>query len=150
MSGLLSDTERASLGNDVKNIFDTWSRQIIVTKEPQQTILASGIASPNDVFGFGSQQTDPIFSYTPVTGAFQAIIVNPMSFQTPLSPDVNVRVYFGPMIIKVEKACKEFIYNDVPTKHIQVGDKTFLVDGASRRQLFLNGEFFIITLKGIT
>jgi len=143
----LSASERAILSGNCDSIFTTLSngRTIEVVKEPLKTLVSPNLT--NNMFGFGEKQADPVFSYTPISQTFPAIIIYGSNHPSPLNPEINVRIYAGPVTIKVKKDCRDFIVDGGLTKHILADGKTFLLDGEPRRQMFLNGEFFFFTLN---
>jgi len=142
----LSDAEKASLSGNFDTVFQTLSngRTVTVVKEPLKTLVST--PSSNNLFGFGERQTDPTFIYTPVSGIFPAMIIYASKHPSPLNPEINVRVYAGPVTIKVQQDCRDYI-NDGVNKHILADGKTFFLDGEERRQLFLNGTYYFYNLK---
>ena len=144
----LSTTEQSSIGNDMDTVFDTLSygRVVTVVKEPLKTLVGS--PSQNNVFGFGAEQTDPTYTYTPVSGVFPVILFYPKVPNAPLAPEPNIRVYSGPVSIKVKKDCRDYILNG-KTVHLLIDDKTFLIDDDGSRQMVLNSNYFIFNLKTV-
>jgi hypothetical protein len=147
MAGVLTDTQLSMLSGDFDTVFNTLSngRTVVVVKDPIQTPISNPVTS-NNLFGFGSQQTNPIFNLTPVTGVFPAMIMYGTFHPSPLNPEINVRIYAGPVTIKVQQNCKDFIDNG-NTQHILADGKAFYIDGEARRQLFLNSSYYLYTLK---
>lgn len=149
MSDFLSLAERTSLSADMDMIFDTMSfgRYIVVHKTPQKTLISPSSSSDNQ-FGFGDNQTEDIYIYTPVTGIFQAMILyrRLMTNTNPLAPEINARLNAEDVRLKVRQDCKDFIVNG-KTEKIEADGKTFLIDGNPDRQMFLNSVYYLIPIK---
>lgn len=146
-SNFLSDNERVTLSGQMDMVFNTLSqgRTITVIKEPARTMIANPVSS--NIFGFGEHQENPIYTYSPISGVFSAIINYGATHTSPLNPEINVRIYSGPVTMKVKRDCKDYIFCDRNTKHILIDDKAFYIDGEPIRQMLLNSEYFIIPLK---
>lgn len=148
MSDYLTATERANFSGDASLIFDTMSkgRTVTIVREPIKTIIAQ--SSTENLFGFGADQKDAVYAYTPVSGVFPAIIKYPMDHPSPLNPEMGVRIYAGPMTMKVKTDCRDYI-NGGKVEYIITDNKQFMIDGEERRQMFLNSEYFFFTLKAL-
>lgn len=150
MAGFISVTEQAGILATFSGSFDTWKRDIVVYKEPLKT-LVDPQPQGNNVFGFGEQQQDPVYSYTPRSGVFSAIIRyndierNPAK-NAPLSPEILARIYWGPVSIKVERNCRDFI-NDGVTERILVDGNSYLMDSDERLQTYQGSEYYIYSLR---
>jgi hypothetical protein len=153
MSSLVSQNEKNYVINTFSGIFDTWSREIIVFKEPIKTAIIPN-PNPNALFGFGSEQQTPIFSYTPVTGVFQALIkyagrYGSDSKQNEINSELDAYLAHGPVSIKVQGPTKDFIING-KTDKIIVDGLTTIIDGDTYRpQTFWGTQYYIFDLQVI-
>ena len=148
MSDYLTDSERAAWSGDASMIFDTMSkgRTVTIVREAIKTVVTQ--SSTENVFGFGPDQRDPIYAYTPVSGTFPAVIKYPMDHPSPLNPEIAARIYAGPVTIKVKTDCRNYI-NGGKIEYIIADDKQFMIDGEERRQMFLNNEYYFFSLKAL-
>lgn len=150
MASLISATERVEILAIISGSFDTWSRNIVVFKEPLKTPV--DVPPTNGLFGFGEMgQPSPSYTYEPRSGIFPAIIKysdieQNIAGNSPLSPEIMARIYWGPVSIKVRKDCRDYI-NDGPTKSFIIDGQTFLMDGDERLQTFQGSEYYIYQLR---
>jgi hypothetical protein len=146
MADFLTTAERSSLSGDMNTIFDTMSkgRTITVVLEPIQTLVVE--TSSENVFGFGDTQKEEVYSYTPVSGIFPAMIMYPMEHPSPLNAETNVLLYAGKITIKVQQNCRDYIKTGSVVK-ILADNKQFDIDGEERRQMFLNDSYYYFDLK---
>ena len=150
MSSLVSTTEMSNTANMFNSIFDTWSRNIIIYKEPiKQQILPQ---NPNSLFGFGVTQSTELFNYIPVTGIYPALVryndrYASKSKQDEFQSELNKYVTEGPLSIKVRVDCMNFIVEG-KTEKIQVDGFDYILDGIDPRvHYFWGNEFYIFDLE---
>lgn len=149
MANFLSDTEREGISNDAESVFDTLTkyRSIVVVKEPLKTEVSTPPSNDNSLFGFGEQQGETIYSYTPQSQSFPGLIIYPNNkASTPLMSEPNVRVENDKIVLKVRADCKDYIYTG-KTQHILADGKTFYLDGDNARQMMLSSNFFFVPIK---
>jgi hypothetical protein len=148
MSDYLTPTERATFSGDAEMVFETMSkgRTVTIVREAIKTLVTQN--STENLFGFGNDQKDAVYSYTPVSGVFPAIIKYPMDHPSPLNPEMGARIYAGPMTMKVKTDCRDYI-NGGKVEYIITDGKHFMIDGEERRQMFLSSEYFFFTLKAL-
>lgn len=149
MASLISDTERADILAVFSGSFDTWSRNIVVYKEPLKTLVQP---QPTDgAFGFGEEQQSATYTYTPRSGVYPAVIrysdiEKSIAKNSLLSPEILARIYSGPVSIKVKRDCRDFI-NDGPTERIVIDGQPFLMDGDERLQTYQGSEYYVYQLR---
>lgn len=149
MAGLVSDVEKSGALLVFSGSFDTWSRQIIVFKESIKTPVDT--PSSNNLFGFGDSQMNTIYTLTPKSGIFQAIVRyndidrNPAR-DSVLSSEILARIYSGPISIKVRKDCRDYL-NDGETQSVQIDNQVFLVNSDERLQTMWGSEYYIFALR---
>ena len=134
----------------IDNIFDTYSRQIIIYKQPIEQQVSP--QPQGALFGFGQIQQNQLYTYTPVTGVFQAIIRYSDRYASTekdneLQSEVDEYITEGPVSIKVQQNCKDFIINGVTDK-IKIDGETYILDGVDPKAKFLFGsQYFIFDLE---
>lgn len=151
MANLISTAEQSGILAVFENSFDTWSRSIVVYKQPLKTLVSPTPSTSTNPFGFGEEQQESLYTYTPVSGTYQAIIryndiERDLSEHAPLLTELLAHVYAGPVSIKVKKACRDYI-NDGETERIVVDDQTYLQWSDERKQTYLGSEYYIFTLR---
>ena len=148
MSSLITLYEKQTTSNVFSDIFDTWSRPIIIYKEPIKTQILP--ENPNNLFGFGSSQSAELFTYTPVSGIYPALIRYQNKFSSredTFIPEVNEFTENKPLSIKVKNDCKNFILVGKTIK-IQVDNLIYILTNIiPRPELFWNSEFYIFDLE---
>lgn len=147
MPSLISATERAVLTGIFDNIFDTFERNIVVYKEPTKTLVSP--PPSENIFGFGPNQQQEVYTYQPVSGVYPALIRygDPNQAQNAdNNAEINAAIFSGPVSIKVRRDCRDFI-NDGPTNKLIVDGRAFLLDSDERRQSFLDSEYYVFKLR---
>jgi hypothetical protein len=149
MADFLSSAERAGILAEAESVFDTLTqgRTITVVKEPMKTEVSAAPSNDNVLFGFGEQQGEPVYTYTPQTKEFPGIVIYPRKREAaPLVSEPNVRIGDDDIMIKVRADCKEYIYEG-RTEHILADGKTFYLNGENARQMMLSSNFFLVPVK---
>lgn len=147
MPSLLSQSELDQNDVDFNNLFDTFARDITIYKEPLKTPQV--VDANSALFGFGENQTQDLFSYTPVSGIYQATIRYPVLMtrnEFRMSEESNIKIPEGGVSIKVRMDCKDFILNGI-TEKIDVDGRTYYLDSDGRGLPFLKSKFWIFVLK---
>jgi hypothetical protein len=151
MAGFISLTEQASILDTFETSFDTWSRNIIVAKEPIKTLVTPAPSTSNNIFGFGDSQQEEIYNISPKSGIFPAIVRyndierNPAQ-NSILSPELLARIYSGPVSIKVRRDCRDYI-NDGETENIFIDGETYYLNSDERLQTYQGSEYYIFSLR---
>ena len=148
MASLISNTEKADVAQIFDDIFDTWSRPIVIYKEPIKQQIAP--QDPGAIFGFAAPQGTELFTYTPVTGVYQALIKyqnsrgqNSDLFQS----ELNTYISDAPVSIKVKADCKDFIING-KTEYVMVDDLSYILKVAMPNpQKMWDSSYFIFELE---
>jgi len=149
MASLISAAEQSGILAVFSGSFDTWSRNIVVFKEPLKTEVTP--APTAGLFGFGETQQDPVYTYTPRSGIYPAVIrysdiERNVADNALLSPEILARIYSGPISIKVRRDCRDYI-NDGPTERVIVDGQTFLMDSDERLQTYQGSEYYVFQLR---
>jgi hypothetical protein len=132
MASLITSGEAVALTDIFGDIFDTFSRNIVVHKEPLRTIAVS-----NQTYSYGYSETsnEANYTYSPVTGVFPATI----KYGSEAALGDKVR-------IKVKEDAKLFI-REGRTEKITVDDKDYNVISYEQPKRFLTSEFFVFYLE---
>lgn len=145
---LLSAAEMAVLSGEFKDVFDTFSynRTITVHKEPSKTFSANYNSNANGVFGFGENQSQPIYDYTPVNKSFPAVIRYGHNIKDNVKTELDAFYAKGGVTIQVQKDCYDYIINE-KTEKITFDDRSWFVMGQPRAKKFLQNEYYIFYLQ---
>jgi hypothetical protein len=149
MSSLVSDAERDSLMEDLNNTFDTFKRDIVVWKEPQQVPVQNSNTS-GGVFGFGGSDVSQEFTYVPNSGVFQAVVryaSQKRVGQANVLQDTNVFIPVGEVKIKVTPECYDFIENGGKTDKISFDNRDWTFVGTSQAMPFMGTLYYMYQLK---
>ncbi len=132
MPSLITPTEASTLTGIFGDIFDTFSRNIVVHKEPTKTVVSNN--QPYS-YGYSESSNEVNYQYTPVSGVFPATI----KYGGDATLGDKVRV-------KVKKDAMEFI-TEGRTEKITVDNKDYNVISFERPKKFLTSEFFMFYLE---
>jgi hypothetical protein len=144
---LVTETEMANLSGLFGQVFDTFSynRTIVVHKEPLKTVAST--FNPNDgVFGFGENQQNIVYNYTPVSQSFPAIIRYKHNINDPIKTELDAFYSKGGITIQVAKDCYTYIITDKTLK-ITFDDRSWFVMGEPRAKKFLKTEYYLFYLQ---
>lgn len=144
MPTLLSDIEIANATGVMGDLFDTFSREILVYKEPKKII--NQIAT-NTLPGYGEASIKTNITYIPVSGAFQAKVKYNPKQELELLPELKSRVSKGVVKIRVEKNARDFIVNNGKTEKIIIDNKSYNVVTDDTVKRFLTSEYFVFFLE---
>jgi hypothetical protein len=141
MPSLISDAEKVNLGIVFEDVFDTFSRNIVIYKQPIK--LSRNNISPT-LFGFGEKQSDEIYTYQEVTGVYPATIrYNDLT--KPNLAEGNIKYPKGTVTIKVEQDCRDFI-NTEKTEKILVDGNFYALNGPEQPRNFLDTKYWAFSL----
>ena len=150
MSSLISLQEMSGAATVFQNTFDTYSRNIIIYKQPIKTEIIPQNSSA--LFGFGASQSQELYTYVPVTGIYPAVIRYATRYASETKddvyePEINEYITEGPVAIKIRPDCYNFI-NNGKTEKIQIDNFMYIVDGSDARSQTLWGNtFYILELE---
>jgi len=156
MSSLLSATEKASMLNTFEQSFDTWSRNIIVYKEPLKQLIAPQPSTQQNAFGFGPEQQNPTYTFiAPVTGIFPAVIRDTdiensraQAAGMPLAPELISRILASPVSMKVRPDARAFIDKGQTDRIVDIKNgETYLLNGHACLQTYQGSEYYIYPLR---
>jgi hypothetical protein len=149
MSSFVSTSEKQVLTGLYGNTFDTFSRDIVIYKQPIKQALITGPTNPG-IFGFGDGQVSTQYTYTPVSGVYPAIVryvnVHHNVSAAEVVDETNTFVGIGEVVIKVKPDCYSFIENGQTDKFTFDG-KDFYFAGKAKAMPFLGALFYTYQLK---
>lgn len=149
MPSLVSDSEKKILTGLFSDTFDTFSRNIVIWKEPIKQQL---ITTPNNpgLFGFGDAQVESEYVYIPVSGIYPAVIRYVNTHRNISAAEVmdstNTFLPIGELTIKVRPDCYAFIENG-KTERFSFDNRDFFFAGKARAVPFLGSSFYMYQLK---
>lgn len=146
MSSLVSASEKQVLTGLYHDTFDTFSRDIVIYKEPIKQALITGPTSPG-LIGFGDSQVETQYTYTAVSGVYPAIVRYANTRKNiEIFEATNTMFPIGEVIIKVRPDCYAFIENGQTDKFV-FDDREFYLDSKAKAMPFLGSLFYIYQLK---
>ena len=143
MASLITSEEKAILTGTFQDVFDTFKREILIYKEPKETI--SDI-SESLIFGYDEFSNSTNYTYQPVSGSFHGTVRYNDLQEEDFQPTMNMDISKGVVRIKVQKEAKDFI-EEGKTNRIEFDDKTFDIISDVAVKRFLDSEFFVYYLQ---
>lgn len=144
MASLLSSTEVSAATGVMQDLFDTFSRPILIYKEPKKIINQ---LSTNSLPGYGEAAIKTNISYIPVSGIFEAKVKYNPKQELELLPELKSRVSKGVVKIKVEREARDFIMQNGRTEKIVIDSKPYNVITDDTMKRFLTSEYFVFFLE---
>ena len=144
MPSLLSDVEISNATGVLGDLFDTFSRPIIIYKEPKKVINQ---VSTNSLPGYGEAAIKQNITYIPVSGMFDAKIKYNPKQDLELLPELKSRVSKGVVKIKVERDARDFIMKNGKTEKVMIDGKPYNVVTDDTMKKFITAEYFIFFLE---
>jgi len=144
MPSLLTDIEIANATGVLGDLFDTFSRPIVVYKEPKKVINQ---VSTNSLPGYGEAAIKTNITYIPVSGIFEAKIKYNPKQDLELLPELKSRVSKGVVKIKVEKEARDFIVKNGKTEKVMIDNKPYNVITDDTVKKFITAEYFVFFLE---
>jgi hypothetical protein len=143
MASLISTGEKAALSGVFDDVFDTFSRNIVVYKEPVKTISS---INESNIFGYGDSSNQVNYSYTAQSGTYLATIQYSDQQDQKYSSDAGGAIPKGGVRIKVKSDCKNYIENG-RTERIELDSKSWDVTSDSTVKRFLDSEYYVYHLE---
>ena len=149
MPSLISDTEKANLTGIFGDIFDTFSREIYIYKQPQKVVPSGVTINTAFIFGYEQGTWDTEYTYEYSSGVYPAVIKYDSRLESPDYGDMGVDQPVVVGSIKVKENAKTFIEDDRPVERVTVDGKDFKIVGQGRLQAFLNSKFYIFRIESL-
>lgn len=144
MASLLTDIEIANSTGVLGDLFDTFSRPIIVYKEPKKIINQ---ISTNSMPGYGEAAIKTNITYIPVSGVFNAKVKYNPKQDLELLPELKSRLSKGVVKIKVEREARDFIVKNGKTEKVMIDNKPYNVVTDDTMKRFITAEYFVFFLE---
>lgn len=146
MASLLSSSDISSATGSIGSLFDTFSRDIVIHKESIKTLLSS----TNAIIGYGDNQPNAQYSFTPVNATFPAVVrfTNLNSNGENFIKGVDARNKDTEVMIKVKTDAMNYIRVGT-TEKITIGDRNFNIIEGARFKPYLTLDFYYFELKEI-
>tara|TARA_Y100001938_G_scaffold33933_2_gene46570 strand:+ start:1055 stop:1507 length:453 start_codon:yes stop_codon:yes gene_type:complete len=149
MASLISDTEKANLTGIFGDIFDTFSRDVYIYKQPQQIVPSGATIDTAFIFGYEQGTWNAEYTYEYSSGVYPAVIKYDSRLESPDYGDVGIDQPVVVGSIKVKENAKTFIEDDRPVERVTVDGKDFKIVGQGRLQAFLNSKFYIFRIESL-
>lgn len=146
MADLLSNKDKVSFQGSVLDLFDTFSRSIVIHKEPIKKITQVNV---NLLPGYGNSSAPTNIEYIPRSQSFRAIIDYKGKQSVSLENDAGILVPKGGISIKVKEETKNYI-NDGKTEKIIIDDKTFKLASNDTVRDYFGMKMYIYFLEEVS
>ncbi len=146
MADLLSNKDKVSFQGSVLDLFDTFSRSIVIHKESIKKITQVNV---NLLPGYGNSSAPTNIEYIPRSQSFRAIIDYKGKQSVSLENDAGILVPKGGISIKVKEETKNYI-NDGKTEKIIIDDKTFKLASNDTVRDYFGMKMYIYFLEEVS
>lgn len=147
MAGFVNNSQIAVLTSAYSKHFNTFKKQIVIVKEPIRTeITTNTLSSP--IFGYGEEsQVSSSYTYTSVTGVFDAQVTENLDQKVAMLEDIKNIVARGTIRIKIQQDARDFIEDGRKTERIDYGGQSYNQFALDGLQNFFGLKFYIYTLE---
>ena len=147
MAGFVTNSQVSVLTAAYDKHWDTFKKQIIVVKEPTKTeVTVNTTSSP--IFGYG-EASQPVssFTYTSVTGAYDAQVTVNLNQQTEMLEEAKNLIGHGKIRIKIKQDARDFIEDGRKTEQITYNGQSYNILTFDAVQNFFGLKFYIYNLE---
>ena len=123
MASLLTDADKLSFKNSIIDLFDTFSRDIIIHKEPKKIVSQVNPSSP-PLPGYGNDSNPTNITYQPESKTFKAMIRYSDKQSVETDDFIGTKIPTGMVGIKVQEDARDYI-NKGGTEKIELDGKSF-------------------------
>lgn len=145
MADLLSNIDKESFQKSVMDLFDTFSRNIEIHKEPIKKITQVNV---NLLPGYGETSKPTNIEYIPRYQTFKAIIDYKDKQTVSFEKDAGITVPRGGISIKVQSEVRDYI-NNGRTEKIIIDQKTFKLASNESVKDYFGLKMFIYFLEEV-
>lgn len=145
MADLLTTTERQNISGIIDDVFDTFKRDIVVYKEPTKSVTDVDL---DFMFGYNAESQSSNYTYTQVTGAYQATIKYIKGNVDDNSEILNTEIENQVARIKVNRSARDFIENGSNEK-VTFDSKNFEFISNDTPKIFLGNTYYYYFVKEI-
>ncbi len=150
MQGYITNTEMSILSGEYQKTFDTFSRPIVIFKEPIEQTLITGPSNPG-LLGFVEGQVASQIIYIPVSGTFNAIVryVNTKRNIQALEiiNDTNTMSSIGEVTLKFQNDAYLFIENSGQTDQFYFDNRSWYFASKAKSMQFLGNLYWQYQVK---
>ena len=125
MASLLTDADKESFKDSIIDLFDTFSRDIVIHKEPKKIVSSVNPATPQ-LPGYGSDSSPANVTYVAESKSFKAMIRYNNKQDIETDHFAGTKIPTGMVAIKVQKDAKDYISAGT-TEKIVLDEKSFKV-----------------------
>ncbi len=144
MASLVSNANKVYLTGALSSHFDTFSRNIIVFKEPKKTV--TNINTANVIPGYENSSNIANITYVIVSGTYPAQITYLNQQKGHTLEETKTFLEDDKIRIKVKEDCKEYI-NKGKTENIVVDGNTFNLKSSEAEANYLGLKFYTYILE---
>lgn len=142
---LLTSTEKTEITGAVYSLYQTQlNSQIIVVKEPIQTIISN---NSNQLYGYdGNESNSTNYAYTYVSGIYSGVVRYGKDQKQESFQESKISIPHGQVRIKVLEDCRDYILNG-KTQCIEINNTKFNVitdDGVKNHFDLLKFYYFML------
>jgi hypothetical protein len=145
MPSLVSESDIQFITGSLVDLFETFTGQLIVNKEPKKTLVA-GTTDTRSLPGYPTRRDNQSFTYVPQSGIFPAL-GDSSSDGFEVEPDVHFRYPKGILTIKVRDEAKDYIFNGVKTENVIFKGQTYNIDGDAEPRSCFGYDLWNIKVK---
>lgn len=147
MPSLVSSSEILIRTGSLNDLFDTVKREIVIFKEPIQTINQS---TSNVLFGYEEASNINSISYSPVSGIYSGQILYAYRSRKEGQKTIDNKVILNPnsTYIKVKEDARNYIKNGTKTEALYFDDAMWNIEGSEQIQNYLGLKFYYFEVKG--
>ncbi len=123
MGSLLTDADKLSFKNSIIDLFDTFSRSIVIHKEPKKQISQVNPTTPQ-LPGYGSDSSPTNVTYVAESKTFNAMVRYSNKQEVETDSFAGTKIPMGMVAIKVQEDAKAYINNGA-TEKVVLDGKSF-------------------------
>ena len=125
MGGLLTDADKLSFKNSIIDLFDTFSRDIVIHKEPKKVVSSVNPATPQ-LPGYGSDSSPENVTYVTESKTYKAMIRYSNKQEVETDSFAGTKIPMGMVAIKVQEEARDYI-NNGSTEKVVLDGKSFKI-----------------------
>lgn len=146
MASLLNETEKNNLTPLIEDLFDTFSRDVIIHKEPKKIIKN---INTNSLAGYDENSNIENYEYIPESQTFKAKIKyeNEQALEAARFGGLTNFLSQGVVKIKVRKDARDYILDGRKTEKIEFDSKSFNIISDESVKKFFNTVYYVFYLQ---
>jgi hypothetical protein len=145
----ISELTKTAFTGAFNDLFDLFSTEIIINKEPIKTVVENTLAP---LYGYGDTSSNTQVTYQPVSGTFSGwILYERGQFgQQSFIDDAKLKIRLDPNknYIKLKQDGRDFILNDGKVESIMFDQKIWNLTEDFEIQNYLGLQYYYFGVKG--